>query len=320
MLETEPSRTALGAAAYRAMHQFVDNGRIFADPLALRILGAYGMVLKVQAKLQPKLVEASRGMRLFVSARSAIAEARLKAGVETRGVTQMVVLGAGLDTFAYRNPFEGQLRVFEVDHPATQAWKRRRLAQTRIPIPASLTYAPVDFEKDGLLDGLIAAGLDPGQRSFFAWLGVVPYLTREAALATLGLIGALPGGGEVVFDYSDPPATLGDDARAAQAERAKAVAGVGEPFLTYFEPADLHAELTAAGLMEIDDLGPQALISRYFRPGAALDPARTRGGHVLFAATPCPPARREAFRATKTDHQEHQDRQGSLLVREPQAE
>jgi methyltransferase (TIGR00027 family) len=286
MHESEPSKTALGAAAYRAMHQFLDGGRIFADPLALRILGAYGMVLKVQAKLHPKLLDAHRGMRLFVSARSTVAEAHLKAGVETRGVAQLVVLGAGLDTFAYRNPFGAALRVFEVDHPATQAWKRRRLAETRIPIPASLTYAPVDFETGDLLDGLTATGFDPARRTFFVWLGVIPYLTREAALATLEVIGALPGGGEVVFDYSDPPATLSDQARVAQAERAANVASVGEPFLTYFEPADLHAELTARGLTEIDDLGPQALMTRYFRPGAEPDPARTRGGHVLFAATP----------------------------------
>jgi methyltransferase (TIGR00027 family) len=284
--ETEPSRTALGAAAYRALHQLVDKGRIFTDPLALRILGAHGMVLKVQAKLHPQHLETHRGMRLFVSARSAIAEAHLRSGVEARGVTQVVVLGAGLDTFAYRNPFEGALRVFEVDHPATQAWKRRRLAETRIAIPASLTYAPVDFETDALLDGLTAAGFDPARRTFFIWLGVIPYLTREAALATLTVIGDLPGGGEVVFDYSDPPATLSDEARAAQAGRARAVASIGEPFLTDFEPADLHAELAARGFGRIDDLGPQELMTRYFRPGAAPDPARTRGGHVLFAATP----------------------------------
>jgi methyltransferase (TIGR00027 family) len=170
MQETEPSRTALGAAAYRAFHQFLDDGRIFADPLALRILGAYGMVLKVQAKTHPRLVQAHRGMRLFVAARSAVAEAQLAAGVESRGVTQMVVLGAGLDTFAYRNPFEGQLRVFEVDHPATQAWKRRRLAQSRIRVPPSLTFTPVDFEKDQLLDALTACGFDPrGAASSRGW-------------------------------------------------------------------------------------------------------------------------------------------------------
>lgn len=287
MHETEPSKTAVAAAAYRALHQLLDGGRIFADPLAFRILGAaYALMLKVQAKTHLEQLETHRGMRLFVAARSAVAEAHLKAGVESRGVRQLVVLGAGLDTFAYRNPFDGALQVFEVDHPATQAWKRRRLAEAEIGVPASLTFAPVDFEKDKLLDVLTASGFDPGQRTFFAWLGVAPYLTHEAIGATLALIGGLPGGAEVVFDYSDPPATLAPDARAAQAERAERVASIGEPFLTHFEPADLHAELTALGLSEIDDLGPQALMTRYFRPGAPPDPARTRGGHVLFAATP----------------------------------
>jgi len=275
--ETAPSRTAFGAAAYRGLHQIVDGGRIFRDPLALRILGPYGLLLRIQAAVRLGPRKAHRGMRLFIAARSAIAEARLAAGVETRGVTQMVVLGAGLDTFGYRNPFEGRLRVFEVDHPATQAWKRRRLARARIAIPASLTFAPVDFETDNLLEALTASGLDPARRTFFAWLGVVPYLTREAIAATLAMIGALPGGGEVVFDYSDPPATLSAAARAAQAERARRVARVGEPFLTHFEPAELHAELVAAGLTGIDDLGPQALTDG--------DPRRTRGGHVVFAAT-----------------------------------
>jgi len=289
MHETEPSKTALAAAAYRALHQLLDGGRFFADPLAFRILGAaYALALKVQAKTRLKLLQTHRGMRLFVAARSAVAEAHLKAGVESRGVRQMVVLGAGLDTFAYRNPFDGALRVFEVDHPATQAWKRRRLKKAKIPIPASLTFAPVDFETDSLLDALRASGLDPAQRTFFAWLGVVPYLTHEAISDTLSLIGALPGGAEVVFDYSDPPATLAPDARAAHAERAERVASIGEPFLTNFEPADLHAELIAR-LSDIDDLGPQGLMTRYFRPGAPPDPARTRGGHVLFAATPARP-------------------------------
>jgi methyltransferase (TIGR00027 family) len=281
-----PSRTARGAAALRALHQVVDGGRIFADPLALRILGAYGLRLSLQARLLPRVVEAQRGMRLFVAARSAVAEAHLAAGVATRGVSQMVVLGAGLDTFGYRNPFGGALRVFEVDHPATQAWKRRRLARARIAIPASLAFAPVDFEKDRLLDALLSAGFDPAQRSFFVWLGVVPYLTREAIAGTLALIGGLPGGAEVVFDYSDPPATLDPALRATQARRARRVAAIGEPFLSHFEPAELHADLAAAGFAEIDDLDPQALTTGYVRPGApAPDPPRTRGGHVLFAAT-----------------------------------
>jgi len=282
MREREPSRTAFAAAAHRAAHQVMERGRVFADPLAGRILGGVAQAAAVAASANPS----TRGMRLFIAARSRVAETALKEGVETRGVSQLVVLGAGLDTFAYRNPFGPKLRVFEVDHPETQAWKRRRLAEAGIAIPPALTFAPVDFERDGLLAALQTAGFDPGRRSFFTWLGVVPYLTREAIAATLAAIGALPGGGEVVFDYSDPVATLGSEARAAHAARADRVAALGEPFLTYFEPAELHAELTALGFDRIDDLGPRALIERYIRPGAPVDPARAdRGGHVLFAAT-----------------------------------
>jgi methyltransferase (TIGR00027 family) len=257
---------------------------IFSDPLAVRILASTDQAIASDAELHPR----RRLMRLFIAVRGRFAEDAVAAAV-ARGVRQLVVLGAGLDTFAYRNPYttdSQRLAVFEVDHPATQAWKRRRLARARIAIPASLAFAPVDFEKDRLLDALLSAGFDPAQRSFFVWLGVVPYLTREAIAGTLALIGGLPGGAEVVFDYSDPPATLDPALRATQARRARRVAAIGEPFLSHFEPAELHADLAAAGFAEIDDLDPQALTTGYVRPGApAPDPPRTRGGHVLFAAT-----------------------------------
>jgi methyltransferase (TIGR00027 family) len=280
MHETEPSKTALGAAAYRAFPQLLDGARIFADPLALPILGEDAKLVEAQAVTHAEQINLHPGMRLFVAARSTVAEAHLKAGVETRGVTQLVVLGAGLDTVAYRNPFEGTLRVFEVDHPATQAWKRRRLAEAGIAVPPSLTYAPVDFEKDSLVEALQAAGLDPARRTAFIWLSVVPYLTKTAIAATLAAIAGLPGGAEVVFDYSDPPETLSDQARAAHRERADRVAGVGEPFLSNFEPVELHAQLTALGLSAIEDLGPRRTDDpllpprRACRPGP--DPRRPR--------------------------------------------
>jgi len=282
MREREPSRTAFAAAAHRAAHQVLEGGRIFADPLAGRILGPAAQAAAVATSAHPS----TRGMRLFIAARSQVAEAALRAGVETRGVSQLVLLGAGLDTFAYRNPCGEGLKVFEVDHPETQAWKRRRLAEAGIAIPPALAFAPVDFERDELLAALQAAGFDPGRRSFFTWLGVAPYLTREAIGATLALIGGLPGGGEVVFDYSDPVETLVAEARDAHLQRASRVAALGEPFLTYFDPAELHAELARLGFEQIDDLGPRALVERHMRPGTPPDPARAdRGGHVIFAAT-----------------------------------
>jgi methyltransferase (TIGR00027 family) len=170
-----------------------------------------------------------------------------------------------------------------VDHPATQAWKRQRLAEAGIPIPDTLTFAAVDFERETLGEGLAAAGFDPAQRSFFTWLGVVPYLTAEAAFATLRFISSLPGGAQVVFDYSNPPDSLTGEMRAIHDARAAHVAEIGEAWVSYFDSDELRAKLTALGFIEIEDLGPPQIVARYFphRAGAASD----KGGHIVRAAT-----------------------------------
>lgn len=278
MLEREPSRTAFAAAAYRAVHQVSEGGYLFKDPLAVPILGLDPDALRAD----PAAGDDRRGIRWFVVARSVIAEGALRRGVEQRGVTQLVVLGAGLDTFAYRNPFAG-LRVFEVDHPATQAWKRRRLHDAGIAIPDSLTYAPVDFERENLAEQLAAAGLDSNQRTVFTWLGVVPYLTKDAVAATLGQIAAHPGGAEVVFDYAEPREAIDPELRAHHEARAARVAAIGEPFLSAFDPSELHAQLRSCGFAEIDDLDIPAMVARL--TGQPRQEARRAGGHVLFAAT-----------------------------------
>ena len=116
---------------------------------------------------------------------------------------QYVVLGAGLDTFAYRNPYPvSRLRVFEVDHPATQVWKRARLQETGIAIPESLTFAAIDFETQTLSDGLQQAGFKADEPVFVSMLGVIVYLTRDAAMSTLKFVGSLPPKTEIVFDYA----------------------------------------------------------------------------------------------------------------------
>ena len=193
-----PSRTALGAAGHRAAHQVLERGFIFSDPLALRILGTDAEAAIAEAEHEPR----KRALRLFIAVRTRFAEDALAAAV-ARGASQLVVLGAGLDTYAYRADPKG-LRVFEVDHPATQAWKRERLAEAAIAIPKTLTFAPIDFERDTLADGMAAAGFNPARQTFFTWLGVTPYLTERAVFATLGFIASLPGGAHVVFDYSNP--------------------------------------------------------------------------------------------------------------------
>ena len=282
MEEREPSRTAFGAAKHRAAHQLLEQGRIFSDPLAVAVLGLDPGVIAQEAREDPS----RRGLRVFIAARAAFAETALKAAVEQRGVRQLVVLGAGLDTFAYRNPFEG-LKVFEVDHPATQAWKRRRLAEAGIAIPADLAFAPVDFEREDLIERLQAAGFDPGARAFFSWLGVVPYLTRTSVLSNLKAIGELAGGAEAVFDYGEPPETLDPEQRAARLRLADRVAAAGEPLLTYFDPDELAAELRALGFRDLHDLGPAGLLARHLPPERAAA-APDRGGRVIHAATRFP--------------------------------
>lgn len=272
----QPSRTAFGAARLRAAHQVLEGGSIFSDPLALRIIGADARSLGSDADAT------TAGLRRFIAARSHFAEDSL-AAARAAGTRQLVVLGAGLDTYAYRNPAP-DLRVFEVDHPATQAWKRQLLADAAIAIPESLTFVPVDFERDSLAQALRDAGFDESRRGFFTWLGVVPYLSRPALAATLRYLAGLPGGAEMVFDYTNPPASVADPARrAALAAVNDSVAAMGEVVRSEFESETLHAELGALGFATIEDLGPAQIATRFF--GTPAGGRSDRGAHILRAAT-----------------------------------
>ena len=279
MIEREPSRTAFAAASYRAVHQVLEGGRVFSDRLAVPILGVDAEALRADVAEH----EARHGIRFFVVARARLAEDAVQRAVETRGVGQLVVLGAGLDTFGYRHVFGDRLRVFEVDHPATQEWKRRRLAEAGIEVPASLTYAPVDFERDNLAEQLAAAGMRPEVPTFFTWLGVVPYLSREAIGATLSVVAAHPGGAELVFDYGENRDTVDPALRAQFEERAARVAAAGEPFVSFFEPAELRGWLEALGFDRVEDLDVPAMIVRVLGERDRVAASRRSGGHLVFA-------------------------------------
>ena len=175
----------MGAAAYRAAHQLVDGGRVFKDALAIPILGIPPEKLRADADEMP----GGRGLRFFIAGRSAMAESKLAEGVAQRGVTQLVVLGAGLDTFAYRSPFGDRLRIFELDHPATQAWKRERLIAASIAVPKHVSFVPVDFELASLSQALSECGFDLARRSFFISTpeGTVGQSPTVAPIVALGL-------------------------------------------------------------------------------------------------------------------------------------
>ncbi|MEV4759768.1 SAM-dependent methyltransferase [Micromonospora sp. NPDC049559] len=256
----QPSQTALTAAAARAAHPIVDaEPLIFTDPLAARLLGERAEELIAYHRRRgdhPVLA----GARTQVTLRSRYAEERVADALD-RGVTQYVILGAGLDSFGYRSPLADRLRVFEVDHSASQRWKRDRLADAGIPVPGTVHLVPVDFETDALTERLADGGFDPSRPAVVSWLGVTLYLTRAAIDATLAEVCRWAPGTEIVLDYPLSP-ELRDAAGRAYAE---AVAGFaaerGEPWRSVFTPGDLAALLARHGFTVVEqahqrDLGP----------------------------------------------------------------
>jgi methyltransferase (TIGR00027 family) len=223
-------------------------------------------------------------MRAFMAARSRFAEETLAEAVKN-GTSQLVILGAGLDTFAYRNPHP-RLAVFEVDHPATQAFKRAQLDAAGIEVPPSLAFVPVDFEHQTVGAALAAAGFGREQPALFSWLGVTMYLDRAGVLAVLANIaaGAAPGTA-VVFDYVVPPAAIDDAAIRARYEALAArLAAIGEPWRSSFDPGELDQALRRAGFGQVEDWDGAALNARYFAgraDGLEVGPA----AHLIQATT-----------------------------------
>jgi len=284
MQTATPSRTALRVAMRRAAHQLYDaRPLVLDDPIAVPILGqTYAEELR-RTPTRPDRPW-SVALRAFMVARSRYAEDNLARAV-AGGVTQYVLLGAGLDTFAHRNPWP-HLHVFEVDHPATQEWKRELLGESGLPAPERHSYIPVDFETQTLAAQLDAAGFDAAAPTFFSWLGVVPYLTHAAFRASIGFISARPAGTGVTLDYSQPRSALPPLERLALDSLASRVQQAGEPFQLFFTPAEIAHELAA--FRAIEDLGSAQINARYFTERA--DSLRLMGaaGRLLSAWVEAP--------------------------------
>ncbi|MET9490230.1 class I SAM-dependent methyltransferase [Nocardia sp. NPDC006630] len=275
----QPSRTALATAYQRAYHQIADAPRIFTDPLAMRILGVdeAELIERNTATLESGDPRWPRRRRMFLAGRARFAEDTVRAAVAA-GTRQVVILGAGLDTFAYRNPFP-ELRVYEVDHPDTQEWKRHRLAESGIDVPDSLAFVPIDFETRTLAEGLAEAGFPRDEPAVFVWLGVVMYLTRDAISGTLKYISQQAPPTRVVLDYL-VPATTSEEATDLKA-RADRVGAVGEPFLSYFTADDMAAALADAGFTEVEDRTATEVIAGY--AGTSPQPSAGNTPRILRA-------------------------------------
>jgi methyltransferase (TIGR00027 family) len=244
--ERYASQTAIMAATQRALHQkFADEPKILEDPIAERLLG------DDFDGVDP----GSRAPHTAVIVRSRYCEDRLAAAVE-RGVAQFVVLGAGFETFAYRQPaWARALRIYEVDHHASQEEKRTRLARAGVPLPPNLEFVAIDFERTTLRDGLRQSSLDFTRPTFFSCLGVLVYLSREAIDAIFQLVGEFPPGSEMVFTFG---------AGRPHGDAVAMVKKVGEPFNSYLDPDELRNDLGALGL-DFTLFSPEEADRRYFQ-------------------------------------------------------
>lgn len=277
----EPSRSALSVASLRAVHPLLDEPLVLADPIALPLLGA---ATQAALRADPYALNdpLSRGLRAALVARSRFVEDELARCVAA-GVRQYLILGAGLDTFAYRNPYaDAGLRVFEVDHPGTQRWKQQLLAQAGIEVPASLAFVPADFEGDALGSALRLAGFRADQAACISWMGVSMYLTADAVAATLGTVAGFAPGSCLCFDYRVPTTMLNPVERVINELIGQRVAAMGEPWLSTFAPAQLQGQLLELGFSSAQSATPDELNARYF--ARRKDGLRTGGGvHIMCA-------------------------------------
>jgi methyltransferase (TIGR00027 family) len=264
MEKARASTTAQGTAIMRAMHQMLDDEpKILVDPVALRLIEpeTFEAIRKVFEQLPPAL---SARLRAMFVLRSRYAEDSLAESFKA-GVRQYVILGAGLDTFAFRQPpWAKQLSIFEVDYPATQQWKRGRLEAAGISVPGNVRFVAVDFEGVMLSAGLSGAEFDLAAPAFFSLLGVSQYLSENALDETLKLVLAMPASSEIVFTFvlrdEDLPE---EEIRIAAMSAASAAAG-GEPWLTRFNPLRIEAKLRSMGFRNVIRLSPEDAYQRYF--------------------------------------------------------
>jgi methyltransferase (TIGR00027 family) len=265
----------------RASHQVLDRPLILDDPFAIRILPP-DAAAEIGRDGERENRPFAKAMRAFMAVRSRFAEDEFAEAVRN-GVKQYVALGAGLDTFAWRNPHrDSGIRIFEVDHPATQAWKRELIAQANLPANAA-TWVPVDFELQSLADCLLAAGFRTDAPAFFSWLGVVPYLTLDAFRNTLRFFDGMAAGSGVVFDYALPREAVDEDRLAAFDDLSARVARLGEPFQLFFMPEDLAREFHAIGWRVAIELDATAIRQRFFADGTDTPAGRNGMARMVSA-------------------------------------
>lgn len=276
-----PDSTAERVALWRAMHVLVDPPpHVLSDEIGLR-LAAPDDDWRRRPDMDPR---ATSGYRAAVVARARFID-DLVAEQAGRGISQYVVLGAGLDTFAQRRPeIASRLRVFEVDQPGNQAWKRRRLVELGYGIPDWLRLVPVDFEAGGSWwEQLAAAGFDPGQPAVVVSTGVTMYLTKDATAATLRQLAGLAPASTLAMTFLLPTELLEDADRPGLRAAKSGARATGTPFISFYTPSEMLALAREAGFTTAEHVPGTVLADRYFADRA--DGLRPSSGEDLLVAT-----------------------------------
>ena len=278
------SMTALGAAYRRAYHHAYDTPKVFEDRFAALFVSPDEAIaiedgfIHILTQARPHLaVDGDRAATLahamrtdtgtpLVLGRARYNEDLLETAIR-HGVTQYVMVGAGFDTFALRRPdLRDRVQIFEIDHPTTQDLKRQRLRDAGLDTPVNVHYVQADFEVESVADALGRSAYNPSQTAFFAWLGVISYLTRPAIEGTFLSIKRLaPRGSAIVFDYLTAMAFVPARRSPALKLRFDRARAVGEPYLTGFEPPELSSFLKPLGYELVEDLGQLQQTERFFR-------------------------------------------------------
>ena len=256
-----PDNTAVRTALWRALHVLADPPpHVFEDTIGLKLAAP-----EEDWRERPDMSAFTRPFRASILARARFIEDLIEEQA-ARGIDQYVILGAGLDTFAQRRPeLASRMRVFEIDQPGPQAWKRRRLIDLGFGIPPHLKLVPVDFEAgDAWWERLAAAGFDAAKPAIVASTGVSMYLTREAIMDTLRQVAALAPGSTFAMTFMLPIEMLGPDIRTGVERAAAGAKASGTPFISFFMPDEMLALAREAGFRQARHVSAATLAKRYF--------------------------------------------------------
>jgi len=269
MKQRQRSKTAEVTAAVRAWNTLYGDPEVFEDRFAIQLTSLCWRTIARNRTLSwvvvEKILKPIRPFTTVILGRARYAEELLEVAIEN-GVDQYVILSAGLDSFALRRKdLIGTLKIYELDHPATQERKKKRMAKLKIDVPDNLEFVPIDFEKESLADGLARCSYSSERRTFFSWLGTIQYLTRDAIFDTLESVASIAApGSEIVFDYMIPTELVEPKDRPAVEAVTRFVERRGEPLVSKFDPSALSEEVSRLGFELAGHVSPEQLMERYF--------------------------------------------------------